>query len=156
MVTIQGATGPRRQLERVPGALPDSLARFQQVKLAFLRPPRQRAKARFIHVDAHIEWAQRLLGLSVRYRIQQVTHGPMHLDDMPQRLIAVDSVAVLTAFPCAGDVTRLFELGDDALDGALGDTNPISDVAQSVFRILSQANKHVSVIAQECPPYPGV
>jgi len=147
---------PRRPLKCVPGALPDSLARFQQTKLALLRPPRQPTKARFMHVDAHIEGAQSLLALSVSYRIQQVTHGPMHLDDMPQRLIAMDSVAVLTAFSCAGDITRLFEFGDDALDGALGDANPISDVAQSAFRILSQANKHVSVIAQECPPYPGV
>lgn len=39
----------------------DSLARFQQTDLAFLLPPRQRTKARFMHVDAHIEWAQRLL-----------------------------------------------------------------------------------------------
>jgi hypothetical protein len=39
----------------------DSLAGFQQTDLAFLRPPRQRTKARFMHVDAHIEWAQRLL-----------------------------------------------------------------------------------------------
>lgn len=39
----------------------DSLARLQQTELAFLRPPRQRTKARFMHVDAHLEWAQRLL-----------------------------------------------------------------------------------------------
>ena len=39
-----------------------SLASFQQTELAFLLPPRQRTKARFMHVDAHIEWAQRLLG----------------------------------------------------------------------------------------------
>jgi hypothetical protein len=39
----------------------DSLARFQQTELAFLLPPRQRTKARFMHVDAHIEWTRRLL-----------------------------------------------------------------------------------------------
>ena len=39
----------------------DSLASFQQTDLAFLLPPRQRTKARYMHFDAHIEWAQRLL-----------------------------------------------------------------------------------------------
>jgi len=39
----------------------NTLASFQQTDLAFLLPPRQRTKARFMHVHAHIEWAQRLL-----------------------------------------------------------------------------------------------
>jgi hypothetical protein len=34
---------------------------LQQTDLAFLLPPRQRTKARYMHVDAHIQWAQRLL-----------------------------------------------------------------------------------------------
>jgi len=38
-----------------------SLASFQQTDLAFLLPPRQRTKARFMHLDAHVQWAQRLL-----------------------------------------------------------------------------------------------
>ena len=44
-----------------PGHCRDSLASFQQIEPAFLRPPRQRTKARFMHVDAPIEWARRLL-----------------------------------------------------------------------------------------------
>jgi hypothetical protein len=43
-----------------------SLSSFQQTDLAFLLPPRQRTKARFMHVDAHIEWAQRLLDYYAR------------------------------------------------------------------------------------------
>lgn len=39
-----------------------SFASFQQSDLAFLLPPRQRTKARYMHFDAHVEWAQRMLG----------------------------------------------------------------------------------------------
>ena len=38
-----------------------TLVSFQQTDLAFLLPPRQRTKARFMNLDAHIAWAQRLL-----------------------------------------------------------------------------------------------
>ena len=38
------------------------LSRFQQTDLAFLLPPRQRTKARYMAINAHIDWAQRLLG----------------------------------------------------------------------------------------------
>ncbi len=38
-----------------------ALPRWQQTDLAFLLPPRQRTKARFMHLDAHVQWAQRLL-----------------------------------------------------------------------------------------------
>lgn len=38
-----------------------TLSRFQQTDLAFLLPPRQRSKARYMAIDAHIEWAQRLI-----------------------------------------------------------------------------------------------
>jgi hypothetical protein len=33
----------------------------QQTDLAFLLPPRQRAKARYMAIDAHIDWARRLI-----------------------------------------------------------------------------------------------
>jgi hypothetical protein len=39
-----------------------TLSHFQQTDLAFLLPPRQRTKARYMAIDAHIEWAQRLIG----------------------------------------------------------------------------------------------
>jgi hypothetical protein len=38
-----------------------TLSHFQQTGLAFLLPPRQRTKARYIAIDAHIDWAQRLI-----------------------------------------------------------------------------------------------
>jgi hypothetical protein len=39
-----------------------TLSHFQQTELLFLLPPRQRTKARYMHVDAHLRWAQRLIG----------------------------------------------------------------------------------------------
>ena len=38
-----------------------TLSHFQQTDLAFLLPPRQRTKARYMAIDAPIDWAQRLL-----------------------------------------------------------------------------------------------
>lgn len=39
-----------------------TLSHFQQTDLAFVLPPRQRTKARYMAIDAHIDWAQRLIG----------------------------------------------------------------------------------------------
>lgn len=39
---------------------------FQQTDLAFLLPPRQRTKARFMNLDVHVRWAQRLLAYHER------------------------------------------------------------------------------------------
>jgi hypothetical protein len=54
---------------------------FQQTDLAFLLPPRQRAKARFMNLDIHVRWAQRLLAYHDRgdfsaIRAQQVLTWP--------------------------------------------------------------------------------
>jgi hypothetical protein len=38
-----------------------TLSRFQQTNLAFLLPPCQRTKARYMAVNAHVEWARNLL-----------------------------------------------------------------------------------------------
>jgi hypothetical protein len=38
-----------------------TLSRFQQTDLVFLLPPRQRSKARYMAIDAPIDWAQRLI-----------------------------------------------------------------------------------------------
>lgn len=39
-----------------------TLNHFQQTDLAFLLPPRQRTKARYMAMDAPVDWAQRLIG----------------------------------------------------------------------------------------------
>ena len=54
---------------------------FQQTDLAFLLPPRQRIKARFMNLDVHVRWAQRLLAYHDRgdfsaIRAQYVLNWP--------------------------------------------------------------------------------
>lgn len=39
-----------------------TLSPFQQTDLAFLLPPRQRTKARYMAIDAHVDWVARLIG----------------------------------------------------------------------------------------------
>jgi hypothetical protein len=39
-----------------------TLSHFQQTDLGFLLPPRQRTKARYMAMDSHLDWAQRLIG----------------------------------------------------------------------------------------------
>jgi len=36
-------------------------SQIQQTELAFLKPPKQRTKARFMHTETHLEWANKLL-----------------------------------------------------------------------------------------------
>jgi hypothetical protein len=43
-----------------------TLASCQQTDLAFLLPPRQRTKARFMHFEVHVEWAQQVLAYADR------------------------------------------------------------------------------------------
>ena len=38
-----------------------TVSRFQQTNLAFLLPPRLRSKARYMAIEAHVEWLQRVL-----------------------------------------------------------------------------------------------
>jgi hypothetical protein len=43
-----------------------TLASFRQTDLAFRLPPRQRTKARFMHFEVHVEWAQPILAYEDR------------------------------------------------------------------------------------------
>ena len=50
-----------------------TLASFQQTDLAFLLPPRQRTKARFMHLEVHVQWAQQLLAYHDRNDFSAIT-----------------------------------------------------------------------------------
>jgi len=65
--------------------------------------------------------------------------------------LGVDCVAVSSAVLFAGNDFGLFKLGDDALDGALGDSDLNGDVAQASFGISQEADEDVGVICQERP-----
>jgi hypothetical protein len=66
-----------------------TLSRFQQTDLAFLLPPRQRTKARYMAVDAHIEWAQRLIGHHDRGDFRLIGRGCVFSADAWAHLCAV-------------------------------------------------------------------
>ena len=63
----------------------------------------------------------------------------------------VDRVPVTAPVPLAGDITRLFEIADDALYGALGDPGDIRDLAQPRTRITCDLHQHVAVPGQQRP-----
>ncbi len=66
-----------------------TLSRFQQTDLAFLLPPRQRTKARYMAVDAHVEWAQRLIDHHDRGDFSLIGRGCVFSADAWAHLCAV-------------------------------------------------------------------
>jgi hypothetical protein len=66
-----------------------TLSRFQQTDLAFLLPPRQRTKARYMAVDAHIEWAKRLIDHHDRGDFSLIGRGCVFSADAWAHLCAV-------------------------------------------------------------------
>nr|WP_275937566.1 hypothetical protein [Nannocystis exedens] len=75
----------------------------------------------------------------------------MRLDAVAQRLVRVHDVQVATSASVAGDVSRLFEFGDDPLDRSFRDADCLRDVAQTDLRVLRHAEEHVRVIGQKRP-----
>jgi len=54
---------------------------------------------------------------------QEFVQTVVGLDAMSQGAFPVDLVMVSSPFPMAHEVTAFFEVGDDSLDGAFGDTD---------------------------------
>ena len=50
-----------------------------------------------------------------------------------------------------GYITRLFEIGKNCLGASFGDSNRVSDIANSRIRVATEMDKHMTVIRQECP-----
>jgi hypothetical protein len=69
--------------------------------------------------------------------------------------LGVDCVAVSSAVFLAGNDFGLFKLGDDALDGALGDSDLNRYVAQASFGISQETNEDVGVVCKERPAVRG-
>jgi hypothetical protein len=59
--SLKAELGQDAQWKAFLAGCSDSLSSCQQSDLAFLLPPRQRTKARFMNLDGHVRWAQRLL-----------------------------------------------------------------------------------------------
>jgi len=48
-------------------------------------------------------------------------------------------------------VARLLQIGDDALDGSLGDADPLGDLAHPDLGLARQAQEDVGVVGEEGP-----
>ncbi len=72
-------------------------------------------------------------------------------DPMTHRPIGGDVVAVATALAVARETAGGFEVVDDALDSALGDTDLLGKIAQPQLRVASKTDQHVTVVGEERP-----
>lgn len=71
--------------------------------------------------------------------------------EVPQRHVRVDAVVVAPPDPLPGQISGLDEIPDDALDGALGDPQPLGDVDHPDVRVLGDAQQHEQVVGDERP-----
>jgi hypothetical protein len=65
--------------------------------------------------------------------------------------VLVDAVAVAATVALAVDVSRLDEVGEDALCGSLGDPDLLGDVAKPDVRCAGDAEEHLRVVGEEAP-----
>ncbi len=89
--------------------------------------------------------------MAVEYRLEQFTDRAVLLDRVTQVRLSVDDVVITPAFPGALDDAGFLEFSDEPKSRALSHTDPVSHVAKSRIRVVGKTNKHVGVVAQECP-----
>ena len=75
----------------------------------------------------------------------------MSLDRVPKRQIGSDLVAIPTTMANPLDVSSFLQLGDDPLNGALGDAYEVSDVAHPHLRLPRNAQEDVRVVGEKGP-----
>jgi hypothetical protein len=68
--------------------------------------------------------------------------------------VLVDAVAVAATGALALDVSRLDEVGDDALCGSLGDPNLFGHVSKPDVWHAGDAEEHLRVVGEEAPGMP--
>jgi hypothetical protein len=75
----------------------------------------------------------------------------MRGDRVAERSICVQFVMIVAARALARNVACFFEIGDDALHGALSEPNPGCDLTESNLQLLGDASQHVGEIAEKRP-----
>lgn len=75
----------------------------------------------------------------------------MSLDRVPKRKIGSHLVAIPTTMANPLDVPSFLQLGDDPLNGALGDAYEVSDVAHPHLRLPRNAQEDVRVVGEKRP-----
>ena len=76
------------------------------------------------------------------------------LGPVAHRHLAVDDVPVAASDPLDLDESRLSEVADDPLRGALGDPDHRGDVAGPDVRVARDAQQDLHVVRQEAPTRP--
>jgi hypothetical protein len=62
-----------------------------------------------------------------------------------------DRVAVAPAVALAHQVPGVNQLSDDPMGGALGDADPVADLAQPDIRVARDAEQDLAVVAEKSP-----
>ena len=76
----------------------------------------------------------------------------MPFNGVPKRHIHTNLVPVTTALPDSSDISRLFQVRNDALNGAFGDSNAAGHIAHHNLRFPGDAKQHMRVIGKKRPP----
>lgn len=88
---------------------------------------------------------------SIIDEVYEVADGHTALHGMTEPLAATHEVVVAPPHPSALDDTGHLQIGDDLLDGTLGDPDPRGDIAEQHLLICSQTHEHVPVVREESP-----
>src|SRR5437868_4224584 len=98
----------------------------------------------------HPRRARLLLCGSLLGKPEQLPERKSRVELAPRPSLA-KHVPVAPAVPLPQEVTALLQLGDDPLHRALGDPDPLSDLAQRQRRLLRNAAQDVEVIGEKPP-----
>jgi hypothetical protein len=77
------------------------------------------------------------------------------LDGVAHRPFEVDLVAVPSTDPRSHNVALSDEVGDDRLCSALGDADPLRNIAASNFGVCGDTNQHMAVVGEKRPAGSG-
>ncbi|MEU5092936.1 hypothetical protein [Streptomyces sp. NPDC021356] len=71
---------------------------------------------------------------------------------MAEGAIQVEGVPRAPSVPLAAEIAALFEIHDDALNGALGDVAGRSDVTQTGGGVARDGQEHAGMAGEKAPP----
>lgn len=86
-----------------------------------------------------------------KHELDQRGDAFVSLDRVPKRKIASHLVAIPTTMASPLEVPSFLQLGDDPLNGALGDADEVSDVAHPRLRLPRNAQEDVRVVGEKRP-----
>ena len=85
------------------------------------------------------------------HQVDQGGDAFVSFDRVPKRKIGSDLVAIPTTLANSLEVPSFLQLGDDPLNGALGDPDQLSDVAHPHLRLPRNAQEDVRVVGEKRP-----